>query len=141
MFMNEIAEVHSNTLDFLGPFEIDGKGRMLFVHIRSTGIALDVAVMTRAAGDTWRRQYQNNAGVPLPPVQPIVSGFVAADADADRSVALPLGQYYVVIDNSPSSVRSPAAQPAPTRSRRAISYDGMPVVQTSGKSGHRRPGV
>ena len=85
---------------------------MLFVHIRSTSIALDVAVMTRAAGDTWRRQYQNNAGV-RSPVQPIVSGFVAADADADRSVALPLGQYYVVIDNSPfvGQVAPPPAGP------------------------------
>ena len=113
MFMNEIAEVHSNTLDFLGPFEIDGKGRMLFIHIRSIGLALDVAVMPRAAGDAWRRQYQNNAGVPLPPAQPVVSGFVAADTDADRSVALPPGQYYVVIDNSPfvGQVAPPPAGP------------------------------
>jgi hypothetical protein len=101
MFLNETAEVHANTLDFLGPFEIDSKGRMLFVRIRSAGIALDVAVMPRAAGDAWRRQYQNNPGVPLPPQPPIVSGVVPPDVDADRSVALPPGQYYVVIDNSP----------------------------------------
>ena len=113
IFLNETAEVHSNTLDFLGPFEIDSKGRMLFVKIRSTGIALDVAVMTRAAGDTWRRQYQNNPGVPLPPSQPIVSGVVGPDADVDRSVALPQGQYYVVIDNSPyvGQVAPPPAGP------------------------------
>jgi hypothetical protein len=100
-FMNETAEVHTNTLDFLGPFEIDEKGRMLFVRVRSASIALDVAVLPRAAGDEWRRRYQNNPGVPPPPMQPIVSGVVPPDVDTDRSVALPPGQYYVVIDNSP----------------------------------------
>ena len=99
--MNEMAEVHGNMLDFLGPFEIDGSGRMLFVKIRSAGIPLDVAVTTRTAGDAWRRQYQNQRGVPLPPGPPIVAGIISPDVDADRSIALPLGQYYVVVDNSP----------------------------------------
>jgi hypothetical protein len=100
-FVNEAAEVHANTLDFIGPFEIDTSGRMLFVKIRSTGIPLDVAVVSRTVGDAWRRQYQNNPGVPLPPSPPIVSGIVSPDVDTDRSVALPQGQYYVVVDNSP----------------------------------------
>jgi hypothetical protein len=100
MFMNEQAEVHGSMLDFLGPFEIDGAGRMLFVKIRSAGIPLDVAVVTRATGDAWRRQYQAQRGVPLPPAAPIVAGVIPADVEADRSIALPQGQYYVVIDNS-----------------------------------------
>ena len=101
VFMNESAEVHGGMLDFLGPFEIDGSGRMLFVKIRSAGIALDVAVTSRAAGDAWRRQYQSQRGVPLPPQPPIVAGVVPPDVDADRSIALPQGQYYLVVDNSP----------------------------------------
>jgi hypothetical protein len=101
MFMNEMAEVHGNMLDFLGPFEIDRAGRMLFVKIRSTGLALDVAVTTRSAGDAWRRQFQSQRGVPLPPGPPIVAGVVSADVETDRSIALPQGQYYLVVDNSP----------------------------------------
>jgi hypothetical protein len=100
MFMNEVAEVHGNTLDFLGPFEIDGSGRMLFAKFRSAGIALDVAVTTRTAGDAWRRQYQNQRGVPRPPAPPIAAGIIPADAETDRSIALPRGQYYLVVDNS-----------------------------------------
>jgi hypothetical protein len=113
MFLNETADVHANTLDFLGPFEIDGPGRMLFVKIRSAGIAVDVAVVPRSAGDAWRRQYQNNPGVPLPPSAPIVAGVVPPDIDSDRSVALPRGQYYLVIDNSPyvGQVSPPASGP------------------------------
>jgi hypothetical protein len=99
-FMNELAEVHGNMLDFLGPFEIDGAGRKLFVKIRSTGVPLDVAVTTRAMGDAWRRQYQAQRGIPHPPGAPIVSGVVPADVDTDRSIALPQGQYYLVVDNS-----------------------------------------
>ena len=101
MFMNELAEVHGNTLDFLGPFEIDGPGRMLFAKFRSSGVALDVAVTTRAAGDAWRKQYQGQRGVPLPPAAPIVAGVVPPDVETDRSIALPPGQYYLVVDNSP----------------------------------------
>jgi hypothetical protein len=112
-FMNETAEVHSNMLDFLGPVEIDDKGRMLFVRMRSTGIPLDVAIVSRSTGDAWRRQYQNNAGVPLPPSPPIASSTVPADADTDRSMPLPPGQYYVVVDNSPyvGQVAPPPAGP------------------------------
>ena len=112
-FVNEASEVHANTLDFLGPFEIDTSGRMLFVKIRSAGIPLDVAVVPRSTGDTWRRQYQNNPGVPLPPSSPIASAVVPADTDADRSLALPQGQYYLVVDNSPyvGQVAPPATGP------------------------------
>jgi hypothetical protein len=113
VFLNETAEVHSNTLDFLGPVEIDGKGRALFVRMRSEGIPLDLAIVPRAAGDAWRRQYQNSAGVPLPPSPPIASSTVPPDADTDRSMALPPGQYYVVVDNSPfvGQVAPPPAGP------------------------------
>jgi hypothetical protein len=112
MFMNEVAEVHGNMLDFLGPFEIDGSGRMLFAKIHSSGIALDVALVTRAAGDAWRRQYQLQRGVPLPPGPPIVAGIIPPDVDADRSIALPQGQYYIVVDNSASvGQTAPPANP------------------------------
>jgi hypothetical protein len=100
-FLNETAELHNNTLDFLGPFEIDRSGRMLFVRIRSSGIALDAAIVPRAVGDAWRRDYQSRAQVPLPPSAPIVAAVIPSDADTDRSVGLPEGQYYVVVDNSP----------------------------------------
>jgi hypothetical protein len=112
-FMNETAEVHSNTLDFLGPFEIDGKGRMLFARMRSASIPLDIAVVPRSTGDAWRRQYQNNAGVPLPPSPPVATSTIPPDADTDRSMALPPGQYYLVVDNSPyvGQVAPPPAGP------------------------------
>jgi hypothetical protein len=113
MFLNETSEIHLNMLDFLGPFEIDGSGRVLFLKMRSAGFPVDVAVLPRTAGEAWRRQYESNAGVPMPPSPPIVAGVAAPDVDSDRSVALPQGQYYVVIDNSPyvGQASPPVANP------------------------------
>jgi hypothetical protein len=100
-FANETADIHENMLDFIGPFEIDGAGRRLFFNVRVSGLALDVAVVPRLTGDAWRRQYQNAAGVPLPPSPPIVAGVASPGVDNSLAVNLPQGQYYVVIDNSP----------------------------------------
>lgn len=101
VFANESSEVHANMLDFVGPFEIDSAGRSLFLKIRSSGVPLDVAIVPRDMGEAWRRQYQNAPGIPMPPSPPIVAGPIPADTDVSRSVPLPKGQYYVVLDNSP----------------------------------------
>jgi len=112
-FANETADLHTNMLDFLGPYEIDGAGRRLFFSVRPSSVALDAAIVPRATGDAWRRQYQNGPGVPLPPSPPIVAGIVRADSDNLLSVSLPRGQYYVVLDNSSSvgQVSPPPAAP------------------------------
>lgn len=102
VFVNESADVHVNMLDFLGPFEIDQTGRSLFVRLSVQGPAVDVAVIPRDTGEVWRRQFQEHAGVPLPPSPPLVAGVVTPGQDTERSVPLPRGQYYVVIDNSAS---------------------------------------
>jgi hypothetical protein len=112
-FANETADVHVDTLDFIGPFEIDGPGRRLFVNMHPSGASLDVAVVSRTVGDGWRRQYQGGPGVPLPANPPIVAGIARSDVDNNLSVNLPPGQYYVVIDNSPyvGQVAPPPAVP------------------------------
>jgi hypothetical protein len=112
VLLNELAEVHGNMLDFLGPFQVDGSGRMLFAKMRSAGLPVDVAVVTRSVGDAWRRQYQSQRGIPLPPSAPIVAGVLPRDVEIDRSVALPQGEYYIVVDNS--SVVGQVAPPAVT---------------------------
>lgn len=101
VFTNESADVHANMLDFLGPFEIDTTGRLLYLRLSVSGPAVDVAVVPRDSGEVWRRQFQEHAGVPLPPSPPLVAGVVNPGVDTERSVPLPRGQYYVVIDNSP----------------------------------------
>jgi hypothetical protein len=50
--------------------------------------------------------------VPLPPSPPLVAGVVTPGQDTERSVPLPRGQYYVVIDNS-ASVGQVSPPPTP----------------------------
>ena len=73
----------------------------------------DVAVLPRFAGDDWQHRYQNNVGIAMRPSPSISAGVVPPDADTDRSVVLPPGQYYVVIDNSPyvGQAAPPASNP------------------------------
>jgi hypothetical protein len=101
VFTNETADVHVNMLDFLGPFEIDGNGRMLFVRQKTIGPSVDIAVVPRDVGETWRRQFQTAPGIPLPTAPPIAAGVVTATDESERALALPRGQYYLVVDNSP----------------------------------------
>lgn len=96
---NETAEVHPGMLDFLGPFEIDSSGRSLHMQMRSARLPVRAAIVPREQGDAWRRRFQNAAGVPPPPAQPIAFTQIPADVDTVRPIALPKGQYYIVLDN------------------------------------------
>lgn len=97
---NDTVEVQPNMLDFLGPFDIDSSGRSLTLQIRSARVPLDAAIVPRDMGEAWRRQFQNAPGVPRPPAPPIAWTTIPADVDIVRPIALPKGQYYVVLDNS-----------------------------------------
>jgi hypothetical protein len=101
IFANDTTEVHAGGLDFIGPFEIDQPDRVLFTQIRVDGPPVDIAIIGRSTGEAWRAQYQMQATVPLPPSPPLVAGPVMPGGDVTRSVPLPPGQYYLVIDNSP----------------------------------------
>lgn len=97
---NDVAEVQPGMLDFLGPFEIESSGRSLSLQIRSARVPLRAAIVPRDQGDAWRRKFQNAPGVPPPPAQPIAFTQIPADVDTVRPIALPKGQYFVVLDNA-----------------------------------------
>ena len=86
-------------------------GRMLFVKIAARRVPRRGGGATRRAGDPWRPDTKTTQVSHAPSGPPIVAGVVPPDVDTDRSVALPPGQYYVVIDNSPYVGQ--AAPPAP----------------------------
>jgi hypothetical protein len=97
---SETTNVRTNQVDFLGPFEVASNGQALFLRFKLSGPAVDVLVLSRNQGDPWREGLQR--GVPLapPPSPPITSFVVQPTADQTQRVALPPGQYYVVVDNS-----------------------------------------
>jgi hypothetical protein len=102
-FANETTDVQPTERDFLGPFEITGAGEALFFSTQVQGPQVNMVVVSKATGDSWREAYQT--GKPLgPPPGPVLytNPVVPGTVDTQRYNLLP-GQYYVVIDNAVAS--------------------------------------
>lgn len=122
-YANETVEVHQNQRDFLGPFDVPAAGKSLFLTLSNQGPALDVMIVSKAVGDAWRDGYQK--GIMTTPPGPVMAGGpLNANMSDMRRYALPVGQYYVVIDNTASAgLVSPPASILPLADAMArVSY-------------------
>lgn len=99
---SERVEVHQNERDFVGPIQVDGSNRAIFVTAQLDGApAVDMFVVRKEEGDASLRLYLDypNAG-PLaapPPVQDVLQ----QGTEMKRAVPVPPGMYYVIFDNTP----------------------------------------
>jgi hypothetical protein len=100
VFANEITEIKSEQVDFLGPFEVVDTEHVLVLRIHVTGPAVDVLLVTRSAGDVWRNSLQLGAALTGPAVPPVATWAVQPGGEQEQRLNLPPGQYYAVIDNS-----------------------------------------
>jgi hypothetical protein len=110
-FANESVDVHGNERDYLGPFEVSS-GQSLFLTMSVQGPSVDVMIVDKRTGDSWREMYQT--GLPLAgPPGPIAGGNVqAAGPSSTKRYVLAPGLYYVVIDNTPfAGLVAPPTQP------------------------------
>ncbi|MBK9262967.1 MAG: hypothetical protein IPM54_24580 [Polyangiaceae bacterium] len=110
-FANESVDVHGNQRDYLGPFEVSS-GQSLYMTMTVQGPTVDVMIVDKRVGDSWRELYQT--GQPLgPPPGPVVGGAPAAPGPTQtRRFNLPPGLYYVVLDNTPfAGLVAPPTQP------------------------------
>jgi hypothetical protein len=116
-FANETSEIRGQQQDFLGPFEIDGDDRALFVKAQVQGPPVDVFVVGKDGGYQWRMKYQTTSPAPPPPPgTPILQQAVTpATGMFEGWVPLNKGLYYVVIDNSSfaGTLRPAAKLPTP----------------------------
>lgn len=122
-FANETVEIHQNERDYLGPFEVPEAGKTLFLSFTNAGPALDVMLVNRFTGDTWRDQYQR--GMLAPPPGPVVAGGpLQANMSDTRRYALAPGSYYVVLDHTAAAgLVSPPASIIPLADAMArVSY-------------------
>ncbi len=116
---NERVEVHQNQRDYVGPFEVTEKKQALYLSVAIDGAQnVDVMVLHRGIGEAWLVNYTSQATLGQPPAaavldEPITSGMVWR-----KTLPLPVGQYYVVFDNSPAAGRS--APPTITGDDRAV---------------------
>lgn len=99
---NERTEVHLQSQDFIGPFEVKGSSSALFVTLEVDGADnIDYQVVPEALGAAMLDRYVRTPG-PCPTLAP-----AAFDASASRSqrttqqpIPLPIGKYFLVLDNS-----------------------------------------
>ncbi len=103
---NERVEVHANQREFLGPFRVDDSGRALFLTASLDGTeAVDVLVVPKEAGDPWLDSYIAQAQPFAPAFVPALSEVLAQGQPWRRTIPLPKGSYYVVIDHTATAGR------------------------------------
>lgn len=108
---NERTEVHIQGQDFLGPLSVTDDGSALFVTLDVDGADMvDYQIVPKQLGDAMLDRYVRTPG-PCPLLAP-----PAFDATAGRAartqqpVPLPVGQYFLILDNS--AVLGRSAPPA-----------------------------
>jgi hypothetical protein len=117
---NDRSEIHSGQRDFVGPFEVgDDEALSFTIHLEGAP-AIDALVVSRSVGDAWIERYEREP-VAGPPPGPALFDQPAQATPAmpgqqpmlwRRTVPLPRGSYYLVLDNSATAgVSAPANQP------------------------------
>lgn len=97
---NERTLVQPNQRDFLGPFDVPaGKKLDVYVHVAGAP-GIEVVVVPRSAGDPWLLTYANQPKTTPPPVAPLFDEVAAGGSVYRRSVTVPPGSYYLVLDNT-----------------------------------------
>jgi hypothetical protein len=116
------TEVHSNQQDFVGGFIVDDDGKALYLSAQIDGApAVDILLVSKVDGDRVIDGYVRAAGPSLLPGPPLLDETVTAGALWKRQVAVPKGNYYLLVDNSP--VLGRAAPPAAVGDDRAARVD------------------
>ncbi len=111
-YENLRTEVHSGERDFIGPIQVDGSGRALFLQMHLEGVqAVDVFVVPKAQGDASLQLYYQYGPVGPLAYPPPFADIVQYGVEYQRALPVPAGMYYVVIDNTPSAGQ--VAPPAP----------------------------
>lgn len=107
VLVNERVEVHQNQRDYVGPFEVKENKQALYVSVAIDGAPnVDVMVIHRGIGEAWLVNYTSQPTLGQPPAPPVLDEPVTSGMVWRRTLPLPIGQYYVVFDNSSAAGRS-----------------------------------
>lgn len=126
-YENMRAEVHQGERDFIGPVAVVGSGRALFVTARLDGVpAADVLLMRKADADASIELYLAYPQAGPLAGSPLRGDVVQAGVPYVRTMPVPEGTYYVVLDNTASAGQ--VSPPANLLDDRAAVFDY--VVET-----------
>ena len=103
-YENLRTEVHQNERDFIGPIEVTESGRALYLTAQMDGVqAIDLFLMRKDDGDASLHLFIDYPMAGPLSAPPIVSDVVTAGQAYTRTLPVPPGMYYVVLDNTPSA--------------------------------------
>ena len=104
---NERTEVHLQAQDFVGPFSVTDDDSALHLTLEVDGAPnLDYQIVPKALGDAMLDRYVRASG-PCPTLGPATfDGNALAAARTQQPVPVPVGQYFLVLDNSGALGRS-----------------------------------
>jgi hypothetical protein len=123
ILVNERTEIHQEQRDFAGPFTVPDDGKALYVTVAVEGApAIDVFLVPRADGQAWLGDYVRNARTTPLPTAPWLGESVTAGGVLRRTVRVPKGQYFLVLDNtSTAGTTQPVSVPGDDRAA-LVSY-------------------
>jgi hypothetical protein len=100
------SEIHQEQRDFIGPIEVDGNGRAIYVSATVDGIpAVDVIVMRKVDAEVSLGLYYNYpASGPLD-ANVVYDDVVVTGRPYTQQFKVPKGEYYVLLDNTSSAGR------------------------------------
>ena len=123
LLANERTEVHQQQQDFIGPVEGPGDGEALSLTVNVDGApAVDLLIVPRGPADPWLQAYTSQPAPAPPPTSPLLDQEVPAGAVFRRTVALPRGFYYLVIDNTSVAGRTQPSMVAQDDRAALVSY-------------------
>jgi hypothetical protein len=107
LLANERTEVHQNQRDYVGPIEVTDDDQALTFTIAIEGApAIDALLTTRSVGEPWVQAYATQAAPAGPPSPPLLDEPISSGGVFRRTVALPRGLYYLVLDNTAAAGRT-----------------------------------
>ena len=112
MLGSDLTEVHGQSRDYLGPFDITDSNAALFFHAKVDGTPLVFAIVDRSVGEAWRRAYEGAQPMAGPPGALLTQGTLAV-GEANMRFPLPHGTYYVVVENQAAAPFAPLGVPLP----------------------------
>jgi hypothetical protein len=108
------AEVHQNQRDFIGPIDVGDAGRAIYVDGSLDGLpAMDLLVMRKEDAEVSLGLFYNYPQAGPLDANVLYGDVVVAGRPYAQEFKVPKGQYYVVLDNTPSAGR---VAPAPIAS-------------------------
>jgi hypothetical protein len=110
MLATDSVQIAPASREYLGPLDVNENSSALYFHSRLAGQGLVFAVVERATGDYWRGSYQ--AGQPLGPAPgPTVTFGNIMPGEGEQKIAVPKGQYYLVVENQAPAPAAPLGLP------------------------------